>query len=38
VSFVAGAVIFKEKNIARKAVILLGILCGIALLYVTNGL
>lgn len=36
VSFVAGAVIFKEKNIARKAVILLGILGGIALLYVAK--
>jgi drug/metabolite transporter (DMT)-like permease len=36
VAFVAGAVIFKEKNIARKAVILFGILCGIALLYVAK--
>jgi transporter family protein len=36
VSFAAGAVIFKEKNIARKAVIVTGILCGIILLYVAN--
>lgn len=36
ISFVAGAIIFKEKNIAHKAIILVGILIGIALLYVAK--
>ncbi len=36
VAFVAGAVIFKEKNIACKAIIVAGILCGVVLLYVAN--
>ncbi|MDR2963576.1 MAG: DMT family transporter [Bacteroidales bacterium] len=36
VSFLAGAVIFKEKNMMRKAIIVAGILCGVVLLYVAK--
>ena len=33
ISFLAGALIFKEKNIMKKGIVLIGVLVGIGILY-----